>query len=528
MDYRILGPLELAEAGHPLRLGGPKQRLLLAHLLLHANEVVSADVLIDRLWGDAAPPTAAKIVHVQVWRLRKALGKGALDTRPPGYLLRVRPEELDLTRFERLVAEARAAEPAAAAEKLRDALALWRGAPLADLAFEQSLSVEIARLEELRLIALEEQVEADLALGRHAELVPDLETLVREHPLRERLRGHLMLALYRAGRQAEALDVYRRTRELLVEELGLEPGPPLQELERAILAHDPALAAPRVAAPRSERSILVAPQDSRAALVALAAPLAAEPGRELILARIVSEEDRDALAAAASEVNEQRAELAGRGVTARAAAFTSADRARDLARLASRQDVDLLLLDVPLASLRKELPRGELGSVLSEAPCDVAMLAGRDGGAADGPVLVPFGAARHDWAALEVAAWIARAHGAPLRLLGSVSGETRDASRLLADASLIVQRTAGVHAEPLLAEPGPAGIVAAAEGARVLVVGLSERWQREGIGDVRLAIAEQAAAPVLFVRRGLRPGGLAPSETQTRFTWSLARSGAAT
>jgi hypothetical protein len=138
-------------------------------------------------------------------------------------------------------------------------------------------------------------------------------------------------------------------------------------------------------------------------------------------------------------------------------------------------------------------------------------------------VIVPFGAARDDWAALELGAWIARAHGAPLRLVGSVAGETRDASRLLADASLVVQRTAGVPAEPMLAEPGPDGLLAAAERSRVLVIGLSERWQREGLGVTRLTIAERAAAPVLFVRRGPRPGGLAPPQTRTHFTWSVAR-----
>jgi hypothetical protein len=160
--------------------------------------------------------------------------------------------------------------------------------------------------------------------------------------------------------------------------------------------------------------------------------------------------------------------------------------------------------------------------VISEAPCDVALLAVQNGGhSSAGAVLVPFGAAHHDWAALELGAWIARAHGAPLQLVGNVSGEGRDASRLLADASLIVQRTVGVAAEPVLAEPGTEGLLAAAEHARMLVIGLSERWQRGGLGATRLTIAEEAAAPVLFVRRGPRPGGLAPPESRTRFTWSL-------
>jgi DNA-binding SARP family transcriptional activator len=523
VDYRILGPLEVVEAGRSLPLGGPKQRSLLALLLLHANEVVSTDDLIDRMWGDQAPPTAAKVVQVQVWRLRKTLGTDALVTRPPGYVLRVGPDELDLARFERLVGEARAAEPVTAAGKLRDALALWRGAPLADLSYESFFSAEITRLEELRVAALEERIETDLALGRHADLVPELESLVVEHPLRERLHGQLMLALYRSGRQAEALETYRRTRELLVEELGLEPSRPLQALEHAILGQDPSLDAPRAAAPTAAgRTILVAPkQGPLRAVLSLAEPLAAEPGRVLILARIVAENERDTLAHAAADLNQQREELESRGVPARSAAFTSADRAGDLVRLACEQDVDLLLVDAPVVALRG-LPRGELGAVLSDAPCDVALLATRHNGPFAGPVLVPFGAARHDWAALELGAWIARAHGVPLQLLGSVSGETRDASRLLADASLIVQRTAGISAEPLLAEPGPNGLLAAAKRSRLLVVGLSERWQRDGLGSTRLTIAEHSAAPVLLVRRGLRPGGLAPAESRTRFTWSIA------
>jgi DNA-binding SARP family transcriptional activator len=527
VEYRILGPLEVVQANQTLPLGGPKQRALLALLLLNANEVVSTDNLIDRLWGAEPPRTAAKVVQVQVWRLRQTLGKDTLVTRPPGYVLQLRDEELDLARFERLLGEARDTDAATAAPKLREALSLWRGAPLADLAYESFAAAEIARLEELRLVALEERIEADLTLGHQSELVPELESLVVDHPLRERLRGQLMLALYRAGRQAEALEEYRRTRELLVDELGLEPSPPLQELERAILAQSPALEAPRATtAAEPERAILVAARfEPLASLLSIAAPLAARPGRELILTRIVAEADRDSLADASAELNDRRDELVSSGITARSAAFTSADRAADLVRLASGQDVDLLLLDASIAALREELPRGELGAVLASAPCDVALLAAHHGVPSPGPVLVPFGAARHDWTALELGAWFARASGAQLRLLGSVSGETRDASRLLADASLIVQRAACIRAEPLLVEPGPEALLAAATGSRLIVVGLSERWQREGLGAARLTISEEAPVPVLLVRRGPRPGGLAPNETQTQFTWSLARDG---
>jgi DNA-binding SARP family transcriptional activator len=252
MEYRILGPLEVADQDREVRLGGGRQRAVLALLLLHANEVVPSERLIDELWGDTPPPTAAKTVQVYVSQLRKALRNGEPDgpllTRGRGYLLNVRPGELDLQRFQRAVAEAGEAldgdAPARAADILRSSLALWRGPPLADFTYEPFAQAEIARLEELRLAAVEQRVEADLALGRHAELVGELEALVAAHPLREGLRRQLMIALYRCNRQAEALGAYRDGRRRLVDELGLEPSTALRELHDAILAHDPSLGAP--------------------------------------------------------------------------------------------------------------------------------------------------------------------------------------------------------------------------------------------------------------------------------------------
>src|SRR5918994_5128882 len=244
MDFRLLGPLEVAEHDRLLALGGIKQRSLLAILLLHANELVSSDRLIDELWGDASPRTAGKALQVHVSRLRKQLGAGRLATHPPGYVLRVDPSELDLARFERLLEEARQADARRAAQKLREALALWRGPALADLAYEPFAQVEIARLDELRLAVLEQRIDADLALGRHAELVGELEALIARQPLREGLRGQLMLALYRSARQAEALDAYRAARRELSDELGLEPSEQLKRLEQAILRQDPALDLP--------------------------------------------------------------------------------------------------------------------------------------------------------------------------------------------------------------------------------------------------------------------------------------------
>src|SRR5919109_579404 len=223
MDFRVLGPLGVGGDRGTLELGGAKQRSVLAMLLLHANEVVSTDRIVDALWGASPPLRAGKSVQVYVSRLRKVLAEDRLVTRAPGYVLYVDPDELDLAHFERLVAEAREAAPADASRKLSEALSLWRGPPLGDLAYEQFAQAEIARLEEMRLTAIEHRVDADLALGRHTELVPELETLAARHPLREHLRYQLMLALYRSDRQAAALDAYRDARRELSEELGLEP-----------------------------------------------------------------------------------------------------------------------------------------------------------------------------------------------------------------------------------------------------------------------------------------------------------------
>src|ERR671931_806185 len=247
-DFGLLGPLQVSREGSELQLGGPKQRALLAILLLEANHAVSADRLIDALWGDHPPDTAKNTLQVYVSQLRKLLPEGSLETVPPGYRLGVESDALDLSRFEELAHQGRAAlgigDAATAAQALGAALALWRGPALADLALEPFAQTEAARLEELRLAVLEDRIEADLALGRHGPLVAELEHLIVQNPFRERLRAQLMLALYRSGRQAEALAVYQRTRRTLVDELGIEPGESLRQLEQAILAHDPSLDAP--------------------------------------------------------------------------------------------------------------------------------------------------------------------------------------------------------------------------------------------------------------------------------------------
>jgi DNA-binding SARP family transcriptional activator/class 3 adenylate cyclase/alpha-beta hydrolase superfamily lysophospholipase len=245
MEFRLLGPLEVSDEGRTAQLGGRKVRALLALFLLHANETISVDRLVDDLWGEAAPDTARKMIQVYVSQLRKIVPEPMLVTRPPGYLLEIDPESLDLTRFERLLGEGRAALGKGQAEEasttLRQALALWRGPALTEFPGEPFAQLEAARLEELRLAAVEERVEADLALGRHVDLVGELDALCTRHPLRERSLAQLMRALYGAGRQAEALARYRAFRERLADELGIEPSAALKDLERRMLRQEPEL-----------------------------------------------------------------------------------------------------------------------------------------------------------------------------------------------------------------------------------------------------------------------------------------------
>ena len=531
MEFRILGPLEASAGGRELSLGGPKPRALLALLLLHSNEVVPADRLIDELWGEDPPDDAAAALRVNVARLRKALPQDVIATRPPGYVLRIEADALDLHRFERLVDDGRSllarTLAADASERLRDALSLWRGPPLVDFAYESFAQAAIARLEEIRLTAVELRIDADLVLGRHDELVGELEALVAEHPLRERLRRYLMTALYRSGRQAEALDAYQDARRSLVDELGIEPSTALQELERAILQQDPALDvdAPARAGLRevAERSVLVAILDEARveALLAVAEPLVRHTPRVMILARLVP--DAAELRSASAWLEDQRAALTRRGVLARAASFTAPAPGEELARLATELDVELLLADAPEELLADGAPDEQLSAVLAQAPCDVALLVPRDV-APDGPVLVPFGGAEHDWAAVELGAWLSRADDVPLQLAGAAAVPEqgkRDASRLLSHGALAVQRVRGISAEPLLTPPGEEGMLEASRDAGLLVVGLSTRWHREGLGPARLRLAREAPPPTLLVRRGLRPGGLAPPAALTRFTWSI-------
>lgn len=272
VEFRLLGPLEVLVDGRTLPLSGAQQRALLALLLLHANVPVSTDRLVEELWGERAPRTAAASLRVAVGKLRALLGdehRTRLETVPGGYRLRVEREELDATRFESLVTEARTRPPRDAVVLLEEALALWRGPPLADQPYSPFAQSEVRRLSELELAAREHRIEAELALGHHARVVPELESLVAEHPLRERVRAQLMLALYRSGRQADALEVYKQGRSTLRAELGLEPSEELRRLEQEILNQSPDLGAaeddayegaPRTMArtrPRAKLAILV-------------------------------------------------------------------------------------------------------------------------------------------------------------------------------------------------------------------------------------------------------------------------------
>ena len=309
--------------------------------------------------------------------------------------------------------------------------------------------------------------------------------------------------------------------------------PPEEELRRA-----PRTTEEELDAPVPSRSILVAPQDERNldALLALAEPLAkATPPRELILVQLVMPSrfatgailEAGDVTRVAADLNERRTELLGRNVAVRSVAFTSARPGEDYVRLASEEEVDLVLLDGQRPLLGGGVPRGAVGEVLEKAPCDVAVLVERTGAPAidaQHPVYIPFGGAEHDWAALELGAWIASASDAPLRLLGARGGGpdgSGDASRLLGNASLVVQQLAGVPAEPVLVDTANGSLLESTADAGLLVVGLSERWRKEGLGPLRSELARRAPAPILFVRRGTRPGALAPRDADfTRFAWS--------
>jgi DNA-binding SARP family transcriptional activator len=498
MDFLLLGPLEVTQAGRTVPLPPGKPSALLARLLLDLDRVVSVDALVDGLWEGTPPPSAHKLVQVYVSRLRGILGHESIETRPPGYRVAAGPDRCDLARFETLTGRARnEGDPGRRKALLQQALALWRGPALAEFRSLPFATPAARRLAELRLNALEEQIEAQLELGEHDRLVAELEALVVEEPLRERPRRQLMLALYRSGRYAEALASYREARRSMIEDLGIEPGAALQSLERAILRSDPALDY-QPSAGRDARGAIICTDRN---LLPLLAPLCAD-GRDLVLIEVAA--GADELKARIADLDTVRMQNEDAGLNLRTAAFTSANPAADLERLAADQQAELLVVS-------------ELEAIPPQGACDVAFAPRPDlPFTASDLVMVPFGGRREEWAALELGAWLARAHDLTLRLLGVESkGPRRDATRLLAGASLALQRFAATTAEPVIVPPGADGILAQA--GSLVVASLPP----DGLDATRQSLIERTAVPLLFVRPGLRPSGLAPDQTLTQFSWSL-------
>lgn len=534
VEYRLLGPLEVLADGAPVHVGGPKLRGLLALLLAYAPETISAPRLIDELWPEQPPTTASNTLQGFISDLRKVLGRDAIQTRGSGYALVLSEGDLDLRRFEELAVSGSQLfvdhQPRAAARVLRDALALWRGPALADLADEPAVQALAARLDERRLTVLAGRLDADLACGLHDQIVAELRGLVEQHPVREGLRGQLMLALYRCGRQSEALQTYRAGRRVLVDTLGIEPSRPLQELERAILRQDPELDAPgstpvsKITTEQTALLVLVVELEELEPLLALAEPLARGGGDRLVLTRLL--QPGAPLASETERLGEHRARLISAGIETRVAAHTSTEPGTDAALLAAEQDVRLALVDVPISALTGSQDDAQLRAFLDAMPCDLAlMVAGRPCALGSGDVIaVPFGGGSNEWPAIELAAQLARGAGARLCLVGrdeDGGSGNRDASRLLARASLVIQETVGILAEPRLAEPGADGVLASVTDVNLLVVGLSDRWRIEGVGAARSALIGGSSRPIVLVRAAPGDPGGRRRPTFTRHAWSL-------
>lgn len=548
LDFRILGELEVDSHHGPLDLGGPKQRAVLALLVLDAGRVVSVDRLVDGLWGEAPPPTALNTVQVYVSRLRRTLGEQVVESHPTGYLLRAAPDAVDLARFERLwrlgLVALEGGDLAAALEPLGMALSQWRGHALADFMYEPFAEHEARRLEEMRVQAAEDYADARLRANEKGAITVELESMVRLHPTRERLRALFMLSLYRAGRQQDALATARELRRALSDDLGIAPTPVVAELERRILNHDPTLLLPGLPAKDSstgDRSLEALRERRSVAcidagghvdwLARLGAELCAGAiGRELVVASLVSANEPELLGSETRRLAELRGEFETSGIPVRVAAFTTTDPSADASRFTASEEIDLVLADGRPA-LRGEDPRpGLADQLLANAPCDAGLVVSGDRSevAVDRGILVPFGGSEHDWAALELGAWVARSHDAPLAIAGVQASATgRDSSRLLADASLLLQRSFGVIAEPILIGAGAEDLLARAAEYGLLVVGLSPEWRRSGLGPVRFEIASRSPVVSVFVRRGLRPGVLTPRADGTRFRWSSVSQAAA-
>jgi DNA-binding SARP family transcriptional activator len=517
--FRVLGPFQVEHDGRPLTLGSVRRRALLALLTLNAGRVVGVERLVDALWGESPPRTAVHVLHVYVSDLRRSLPEGVLVTTPPGYLLRVPAGAVDLADFERLVSRGRlelsAGDAAGALMTLDEALALWRGPVLADLAGAGFVQVEARRLEELRLAARELRATAGLARGSAPDLVPELQALVNEHPFRERPHALLMRALAAAGRQAEALELYTAVKARLADELGIDPGAELRVAQTAVLRQEAAPAAP---ATPTGVVLAVGYEPRRLDALALAASRpAAAAGRELLVAAVLdarTSTPADLTTTAAAALTAQRS-TPGPG---RSAAFRSRNLADNVTGLAAEHDAELVVLDAAgLIGAQGRLADWVVAA-LSEITADVVLLL-HDPPTAGLSWAVPFGGSEHDWAAAELAALLARSSGSAVRVIGALA-EQDDASRLVARVGLAIQRAVGVAVEPMLAEATVPGLLNALDGTTP-VIGVSERWRSEGLGPFRQQLAH-AAPSTLVIRRGLRPGLLAPPTFGTRFAWSAA------
>jgi DNA-binding SARP family transcriptional activator len=459
-------------------------------------------------------------LHVYISDLRRSLPDEVLVTAPPGYLLRIPTGAVDLTDFERLVSRGRhalsAGDAAGAVVALDEALALWRGPVLEDLAGEGFVQVEARRLEELRLSARELRAMAGLAGVGGPDLVPQLLELVSEHPYRERPHALLIRALAVAGRQAEALEVYATVRARLSDELGIEPGAELRSAQTAVLRQE---AAPTQLVTPTGVVLAVGCDPRRLdALALVASRPAAASGRELVVAAVLdalTSSPGDLTAAAAAALTAQRS-TPGPG---RSAAFRSRSLADHVTALAAEHDADLVVLDAAGLIGSQGHLTDWVATVLNDITADVVLLP-NDPPTAGLSFAVPFGGSAHDWAAAELAALLARASGSALRVIGTLT-EHDDASRLVARVGLAIQRAVGVTVEPILTEATVPGLLTALAGTTA-VMGVSERWRSEGLGPFRQQLAD-AAPGTLLIRRGLRPSLLAPPPTSaTRFAWSAA------
>ena len=527
IEYRLLGPLEVLGDGRPAKLAGPRQPAVLVCLLTRPNSVVPVARLVDYLWGETPRQTAANAAQSYVCSCARR--SAATPSRPAARAMRSGSSPTRSTSpasngsFHRATSRSTRAGRPRRATTLREALSLWRGARSPTSPRSRPIAPIVDRLEDLRVLALERRLEADLDCGRHAEVVAEAGELAEAHPLREGPRRLHMLALYRSGRQAEALDAYRRARETLVAELGLEPGAGLQGLERATLQQDASLereacipgrrAEPR---PPARSSSSTSPPDRSTGSSSSGRRLRS-PFRHASRCAIQTVPDADELASAGTALRAVRSALLDRGVDARAAVFTSLLPGADLARLAGEQDADLILAGAP----EQLLEDGRLLGLLTHAPCDVGVVVGHAG--EPGDVFVAFSGGEHDWAAVELGAWFARSSGSRLLLAGaSVGPEGRDASRLLASASMAVQRGLGVDAEPALVPPSPPHSSRRRRAPASLASGSPTAGAATGSGATRNALATRAEGPTILARRGVRPGALAPRRAETRYTWTIA------